>query len=419
MMTRELAVSHDTPNIQNSRVRVLFAILEFSDQMLGGARSLSLILRQLKQIDPYIVCFRQGEFYNVIRSLGMDVKNPLDIRENLFERFRTRSFRDRWKLFSQIARANWYIYRTIRSQRIPVVHCNSIFDFLFSFIGTKLAGAKLLFNVRGAHPQLKMRWHWQVALLLSSAVVVLSREMKEYYLTRTWKVNRSFVKNKLTAIYSAVPFEELKPSQSVLPRDHRQKLGLPEGAFIVNYVASIRPLKMQLEFLKKVIAPVVKENSRFFFCFLGGPVSGDSTSLEYWKECLAEKERLDLEHHVLFAGHQENIYPWYFASDITALAFREEGLPRSMIESISCGRPVIATDFNSAREILEQYDCGLVYSQGDWNGFLSGLIRLSREDQLREEMGRKGSKAAQELFDLHAIVNQYEQIYFRLTGHDD
>jgi len=82
-----------------------------------------------------------------------------------------------------------------------------------------------------------------------------------------------------------------------------------------------------------------------------------------------------------------------------------------MIESLACGTPVISFDVASAKEILEDHDCGRVVPQGDYDQLREEIVKLWQNGSLRKEMGQQGVEAARELFDPESIARQYRTLY--------
>lgn len=403
-------------SVTNNSVPVLFAVLEFSDRMLGGSRSLSLIVSHLRRIEPHVICFRDGEFYTKIKSAGIPTTLLSDMREDLFDSIRKRSFTELFELVRQVVVTNFRCYRFVRRGSFAVVHCNSIYDFFHCFLGVKFARGRILFNIRGAHPNNKMKWHWHIPLLLSDAVVVLSNDMKRYYLERTWRLLRSGIAKKTQTIYSALPFDEIDHWVRDGQNASRSLLKLPQQCLIVACIGVFVARKAQLDLIKQVIGPVTSQIPEVLFYFVGDADPGQSNSVAYLKACKDAVEELKLGNNVRFVGHQDAIYRWLSASDLTAVCSQYEGLPRVMIETIACGRPVVATDVTSAHEILTNYDCGYVVAQGNWAELGRRIVELLSDATLRTAMGQRGHDAARMLFNLETVVAQYESNYLRLAG---
>lgn len=66
---------------------------------------------------------------------------------------------------------------------------------------------------------------------------------------------------------------------------------------------------------------------------------------------------------VSFVGHQDDVAPWYQQADVVVQPSRYEGLSLTVLEALSCGRPVVAGDAVGMREVIG--DAGAVVPVGD------------------------------------------------------
>ena len=79
-------------------------------------------------------------------------------------------------------------------------------------------------------------------------------------------------------------------------------------------------------------------------------IAGDGVLKEYLEK-LVQKE--GVSEKVLFTGQVDNLYSYYYKSDICVLPSGWEGFPNALAEAMCVGLPCIATDFHTgAREIL-------------------------------------------------------------------
>lgn len=85
-------------------------------------------------------------------------------------------------------------------------------------------------------------------------------------------------------------------------------------------------------------------------------------------------ESLALEDDVDLHGYDSNPYAYYSRSTAFVLSSLWEGLPTVLIEALSCGAPVIATDCpNGPKEILDNGRHGRLVPVGDADTFASAM----------------------------------------------
>lgn len=136
--------------------------------------------------------------------------------------------------------------------------------------------------------------------------------------------------------------------------------------------------------------------------------------LPYVERCRALIAELDLEKTFVFAGHHTKPADLYNEGDISALSSISEGFPYTVLESMSCARPVVATDVGGVREALE--DFGILVPPRDHEAFGAAVVTLLRNPELRARMGRQAREAVLARFRTSHSVGAYRELYERLLA---
>jgi glycosyltransferase involved in cell wall biosynthesis len=111
---------------------------------------------------------------------------------------------------------------------------------------------------------------------------------------------------------------------------------------------------------------------------------------------------LGLEHDVSLPGFVANPYPYMAQASVFVLSSRWEGLPTVLVEALSCGTPVIATDCPSGpQEILRGGQYGQLVPVGDVPA-LSQAIEAALVGQTPHP-----PQESWRPFELEAVVDQY------------
>ena len=85
-------------------------------------------------------------------------------------------------------------------------------------------------------------------------------------------------------------------------------------------------------------------------------------------------------------------------------SYYREGTPRSVLEAMATGRPVITTDAPGCRETVESGKNGLLVPPRDSNALASGMIDLlTRSNEEIESMAEEGLKLIRERFDVKKV----------------
>lgn len=112
----------------------------------------------------------------------------------------------------------------------------------------------------------------------------------------------------------------------------------------------------------------------------------------------------DLSRRISFLGYRSDVDELLRAADIFTLPSHREGMPRSIIEAMMSGLPVVATDIRGSREEVVDGETGFLVPVGDAGRLEAALLRLVRDADLRAHMGAAGRKRALSLFDEERVV---------------
>lgn len=115
----------------------------------------------------------------------------------------------------------------------------------------------------------------------------------------------------------------------------------------------------------------------------------------YADEVVELVRKLDLEKKVICVPTTPEIYDWYALADAFVLASDVESLPRSMIEAMAFGLPVIGTNVFGVGELVEDASTGILFepsSIADAEQALRRFLDLSESEQ--RQMGDRAQEVA-------------------------
>lgn len=121
--------------------------------------------------------------------------------------------------------------------------------------------------------------------------------------------------------------------------------------------------------------------------------------------------RLGVEGKVSLPGRIENPEKVVGTAEIFAMSSRYEGFPNALLEAMTCGLPVVATDCQSGpREILNGGEDGLLVPVEDSGAMADSLISLMGDPDARKRLG-ENARASVQRFSLPNIMNQWEDLF--------
>jgi len=186
----------------------------------------------------------------------------------------------------------------------------------------------------------------------------------------------------------------------------RAALGLPADALVVGSVARFDPVK-NLEGLVAALARLRSQAPNLRLLLVGdGP---ERPRLER----LAARARLG--DRVVFAGWLEDAARAYVAMDLYATASLKEGLPLAVLEAMTAGLAVVATDVSGHRDVVRAGETGVLVPPGDETALARALDELLADPERRRRLGRAGRARVQRDFALGPMVERIAAIY-RLAG---
>jgi glycosyltransferase involved in cell wall biosynthesis len=178
----------------------------------------------------------------------------------------------------------------------------------------------------------------------------------------------------------------------------RQAMGLGDGDRLFLAIAELSPRKRSLDILQ-AFAQLNQPNTHLAFAG-SGPLQ---TMLQQ------TAINLKIQDHVHFLGLRQDIATLIRASVATVLVSRQEGLPRSIMESLALEVPVIGTNIRGTRDLL-QGDCGILVEVGHINSISSAMAHILNHPQDALAMGHRG-RTQMKAFDLQCTLALHQSLY--------
>lgn len=123
---------------------------------------------------------------------------------------------------------------------------------------------------------------------------------------------------------------------------------------------------------------------------------------------------LKIEQNVFFAGLVKNpmpVIPKMCALVVTSLC---EAASLSILETMMCGVPVLATDVGGNPELVADGQTGYLVESGSVNGFAEAMIKILSDKTLTKNLGKNAKACAMEKFSFDAMIKYYKAIYSML-----
>ncbi|MER8268148.1 glycosyltransferase [Streptomyces griseus] len=120
---------------------------------------------------------------------------------------------------------------------------------------------------------------------------------------------------------------------------------------------------------------------------------------------------------VQFTGAREDVRPWIRAADVLVLPSRWEGMALAPLEAMACGRPVVLTDVNGARESLPPgHEEHCLVPPEDPEALAAALTALLADPELRASLSRRALRHTRSAFDVRRTAGAVAGLYQELVG---
>ncbi len=185
----------------------------------------------------------------------------------------------------------------------------------------------------------------------------------------------------------------------------RRRLGIAQSEIVVTMIARLLIPKGVREFV--AAAEHLSHRAKFILIGDSDPGNPSTLALESLKSSIKKGA-------LILPGHQENISEWLAISDIYALPSYREGLPRTVLEAMAMGLPVITTDAPGCRETVMHEENGLLIPPRQVEPLIQALERMINSPKERQRMGRRSREIAEQRFSHRVIFQQYLDLYQEL-----
>ena len=184
------------------------------------------------------------------------------------------------------------------------------------------------------------------------------------------------------------------------PRDRefsRDVLGLPRDAKVLLFLAdSVSNRRKGYRFFEKIVENIGADLN-ICTAILGRdlPVKKASAA-QYYLGHIEQDRLLSLA---------------YSAANIFLIPSLQDNLPNTVLESLSCGTPVIGFDVGGLAEMIKDSDTGLLVERGNENALAKAVKNLFLENELSARMSRNGRAVALKKFNLDLASKRYTELY--------
>jgi glycosyltransferase involved in cell wall biosynthesis len=204
-----------------------------------------------------------------------------------------------------------------------------------------------------------------------------------------------------------LPFIDLHEDQE----ESRLKLGIDLDKKVLLFFGMIKKVK-NLDLLLLAMPEIIKRNSKVILLIAGKPWKDD---FSYYQEII---DRLKIHNNcvlnIKFIAHQD-VKHYYCATDIVILPYKEIYQSGVLMMSLCFGKPVVISDLDSFKEIVNDQETALFFKSGDISS-LSNVINSALENHdLLEKVRTQGFELVKTKYSWIEIGRKTRDAYYKIN----
>jgi glycosyltransferase involved in cell wall biosynthesis len=176
--------------------------------------------------------------------------------------------------------------------------------------------------------------------------------------------------------------------------DARAALTIPESAFVVGSFlkdgvglgAGLEPKLVKGPDTLVAVLDSLRASIPELFVLLTGPARG------YVRSAL---EQRGIPHRHLHLGSRDDLARAYHGVDVSVVTSRQEGGPKTVLESMATGVPLVTTRVGQAPELVVDGETALLADVDDVQGLAAAVIRVHDDAALRVQLQTAGRLTAE------------------------
>jgi lipopolysaccharide/colanic/teichoic acid biosynthesis glycosyltransferase/UDP-N-acetylglucosamine:LPS N-acetylglucosamine transferase len=310
------------------------------------------------------------------------------------------------------------LFLYFKKEKFDIVHTHTPKPALLGQMAAKFAGVPVIVNtVHGLYFQ-------KNSSFLKRKFYILTEKIGARFSTLIFSQNKEDIQTmveekianpqKIKYLGNGVDIERFNPlkfSEDFVSSKKRE-LGIEEGLKVIGTVGRLVKEKGYFE-LFLAFKKVLEKFPRTLLLVIG-PKDFEKNDAFLPEDLIKE---CGVENNVLFLGERLDVEELYPLMDIFVLASYREGFPRTIIEAMASGKPVVATDIRGCRDAVENKYTGILVPVKNRDKLAEAIINLLSRPAEAKKMGENSRKKTEKEFDERLIFDRIKEGYKSIICH--
>lgn len=299
----------------------------------------------------------------------------------------------KWLRFAWPQGATRRLVRELAAWGSDVVHVNCL-PHLRGVAAARRAGVPRVWHLREILPPGPRRRWWARKLAVSGASLVAVSDA-----AARW-VRDEGLDDRVSVVPNGIAVPEAPPD----PVAARVALGLPTDVVLAGFVGQLAPHK-GMELFVAAAAQAMRDAPGLHAVLAGGGPPDTRARLE---RVVADTG--PASHFHLLPAQPSGLEAVAACDLVCVPTLTPDPLPRTVMEAMAAGRPVVGSASGGIPEMVEEGLTGLLVPPGDKEALTAAVLRLARDARSRTAMGSQARRRCQERFSLDRHLDRMEAL---------
>lgn len=205
---------------------------------------------------------------------------------------------------------------------------------------------------------------------------------------------------KIELVRSGLELEKF--DQTANRQSLRSEFRVDDDQHLILFMGRLRPVK-GVEYGLRAFAAAHEVNPN-----LRMVLAGEGDQRPYLESLVSQ---LEVQDSVSFIGVRSDVPELLSAADSVLIPSLNEGFPRTAIEAMAAGKPVIATKVGGTPEAISDGETGILVSSMDTASMSAAIVSLASDKDLQTRLGESGRRRAEERYTLNKYVSRLDELY--------
>lgn len=305
--------------------------------------------------------------------------------------------------------AYFFMKQLLKERQYDIISCHTPLSSFFTRLAARSTDSKVIYTAHGFH-------FYQGAPLINNTVYKTMERIGARYTDTLVTINQEDC--HAAKAFTLKPGGEVRyipgvgvdladiRNAEISRREARERMGIPWDAFLLFSAGELNKNKNHL-FVIRALQDFFHHHPDLHYVICGRDLWNGTYE--------AVIKELDLERQVHLLGYREDVRSLLYGADAYLSPSFREGLPVSVIEAMSVGLLVIASDVRGNHDLIDSGKDGLLYQVSDSNQFLDCFRQVYENKSLRCSLGNAAKEKAK-FYSKEAIDPQIMSLYETKKG---